>query len=130
MAHHEVLDTNPKKELMTAVLGIGLFLALVLGIVVSAYLRPAGDHYPASTEVATAKAATEQAPQDTATADGATLATPNATQSAADTTAPVNTESSTTSPATARAEKLADAPKGSPMATDAPADNQAAKTDK
>lgn len=110
MAHHEVLDNNPKKELMTALLGIGLFLVLVLGIVISAYLRPAGDHYPATAADATT------VPQ--VTADGAVPATPNATESVADTTAPVNTESSTASPATPRAEKLADAPTGSPMATD------------
>lgn len=119
MAHHEVLDTNPKKELMTATLGIGLFLALVLGIVVSAYLRPAGDHYPATTEA------------PVVAADGAKLAEPNATQSGADTTAPVNADSSTTSPATAKAVQVADAPKDSPVApsgqTESLADPQADK---
>lgn len=43
MAHHEVLDTNPKKEILTALIGIVLLLVVIGGIAVFAWLRPAGD---------------------------------------------------------------------------------------
>lgn len=41
---HDAYDNNPKKELLTALLGILLLLAIIAGIGVSAWLRPAGDH--------------------------------------------------------------------------------------
>lgn len=44
MAHHDVLDNNPKKELLTTLIGVVLFVVIVAGIAVSAFLRPAGEH--------------------------------------------------------------------------------------
>lgn len=41
---HDAYDNNPKKELLTALMGILLLLAIIAGIGVSAWLRPAGDH--------------------------------------------------------------------------------------
>ena len=45
----EIVNNNPKKELMFAVGGIVLFLAIVLLIGISAFLRPAGEHITAET---------------------------------------------------------------------------------
>lgn len=47
MAHHGAENNNPKKELMFAMIGTLMFLALVSGVVIPGFLRPAGDHYPA-----------------------------------------------------------------------------------
>lgn len=59
MAHHDVLDNNPKKEILTSLIGIVLLAVMIGGIAVSAYLRPAGDHYPATSEVAAESAASQ-----------------------------------------------------------------------
>lgn len=45
MAHHDVVENNPKKEILTALIGIVLLLAMIAGIAVFAWLRPAGDHH-------------------------------------------------------------------------------------
>ncbi len=37
-------QNNPKKELLYALAGVGIFLAIVLLIGISAFLRPAGEH--------------------------------------------------------------------------------------
>ncbi len=50
MAHHDVVENNPKKEFVTSLAGVLLFALLIAGIVVSAYLRPAGDHQPMITD--------------------------------------------------------------------------------
>jgi len=44
MAHHEVVENNVKKELSYALIGILAFLGLVLLILISAIVRPAGNH--------------------------------------------------------------------------------------
>lgn len=56
MAHHDVVDNNPKKEILMSLVGIGLFLLLIAGIAVSAWLRPAGDHPATATSPATQEA--------------------------------------------------------------------------
>lgn len=62
MSEH-IVENNPKKELMFALGGVGLFLAIVLLIGVSGFLRPAGEHI-------TAKAAVDEAaPVASAAAD-------------------------------------------------------------
>ena len=44
MAHHEVVENNVKKELSYALIGILACLGLVLLILISAIVRPAGNH--------------------------------------------------------------------------------------
>lgn len=48
---HDASQNNPKKEIAFALVGIGMFLAIILGIGISGFLRPAGSH-----EVATVSA--------------------------------------------------------------------------
>lgn len=50
MSDH-VVDNNPKKEFLFALVGIGMFLGIVLLIGISAYLRPAGEHITAEPTV-------------------------------------------------------------------------------
>ena len=85
MSEH-IVENNPKREFMFALGGVGLFLAIVLLIGVSGFLRPAGEHITAKTAeeavpVATAEApaaeasATETAKAPTASADSTAEAT-------------------------------------------------------
>lgn len=80
---HDASQNNPKKEVATALIGIVLLLAIILGIGVSAFLRPAGEHQPKASEVASevqtataqsGETASEQ-PADSATAPSADSAT-------------------------------------------------------
>ncbi|MDO5651820.1 MAG: hypothetical protein Q4G13_06775 [Moraxella sp.] len=43
---HDASENKPVKEILTALVGIVLFLVLVLGIAISAWLRPGADHTP------------------------------------------------------------------------------------
>ena len=43
----DIVNNNPKKEFMFALVGVGMFLAIVLLIGISAFLRPAGEHITA-----------------------------------------------------------------------------------
>ncbi|MGP4714039.1 MULTISPECIES: hypothetical protein [unclassified Psychrobacter] len=43
----DIINNNPKKEFMFALVGVGMFLAIVLLIGISAFLRPAGEHITA-----------------------------------------------------------------------------------
>ena len=63
MSEH-IVENNPKREFMFALGGVGLFLAIVLLIGVSGFLRPAGEHI-------TAKTAEEEVPVATAAAPAA-----------------------------------------------------------
>lgn len=83
---HDASQNNPKKEVATALIGIVLLLAIILGIGVSAFLRPAGEHQPKASEVASevqtataqsGESASEQ-PADSATAPSADTATATA----------------------------------------------------
>lgn len=49
---HDASNNNPVKEIVHSLLGILLLLTIIAGIAVSAWLRPAGNHEPA-TEPAT-----------------------------------------------------------------------------
>lgn len=49
---HDASNNNPVKEIIHSLLGILLLLVIISGIAVSAWLRPAGNHEPA-TEPAT-----------------------------------------------------------------------------
>lgn len=91
MAHHDVVENNPKKEVLTALIGIVLLLTMIAGIAVFAWLRPAGDHYPATaTPEVTEQAQVAPTPEAGASANTATAetaATPEATSApAAETT--------------------------------------------
>lgn len=114
---HDASNNNPVKEIIHSLLGLALLFTLIGGIAVSAWLRPAGNHEPA-TEPATpagkalveklnaieapkadeAKADTAQAPktddtkaEDTAKADTATQADPAKTDEAKAETKPADT---------------------------------------
>ena len=66
MSEH-IVENNPQKEFMFALGGVGLFLAIVLLIGVSAFLRPAGHHVAPEPEVAeAAPAAADKAATDAA----------------------------------------------------------------
>ncbi|HCC66928.1 MAG TPA: hypothetical protein DEP59_08045 [Moraxella sp.] len=103
MAHHEVVENNVKKELSYALIGILAFLGLVLLILISAIVRPAGNHVdvaklnaeveakaaasaaaakpagstPAATSPAAGETTTATANADTATGPNATVASPD-----------------------------------------------------
>lgn len=53
MAHHDVVENNPKKEIATALIGIVLLVAIIGGIALFGWLRPAGDHYPRTADAET-----------------------------------------------------------------------------
>lgn len=63
MAHHDVVENNPVKEIMTSLIGIVLLVAIIAGIAIFAWIRPAGYHAPAETgqEVAAQAQTSEQA---------------------------------------------------------------------
>lgn len=106
MAHHEVVENNVKKELSYALIGILAFLGLVLLILISAIVRPAGNHVdvaklnaeveakaaasasaaaaakpagstPAATSPAAGETTTATANADTATGPNTTVASPD-----------------------------------------------------
>ncbi|UNU73945.1 hypothetical protein LU293_03335 [Moraxella nasovis] len=54
---HDASENSPVKELLTSLIGITLFLAMVVGIGVFAFLRPAGEHH--SEPLQTAETAVE-----------------------------------------------------------------------
>ncbi len=45
---HDASNNNPTKEIVHALLGIVLLLVIIAGIAISAWLRPAGNHEPAT----------------------------------------------------------------------------------
>ena len=104
MAHHEVVENNVKKELSYALIGVLAFLGVVLLILISAIVRPAGNHVdvaklnaeveakaaasaaaaakpagstPAATSPAAGETTTATANADTATGPNATVASPD-----------------------------------------------------
>lgn len=46
---HDASNNNPAKETVHALIGIIVLLTIILGIAISAWLRPAGNHEPATT---------------------------------------------------------------------------------
>ena len=101
MSEH-IVENNPKKEFLFALVGVGLFLGIVLLIGISAFLRPAGEHITAepteesvAADKAEAIAAEPAAPADTATVEAAPAAAADTTEPAA-TTVPAD---ATTTPA-------------------------------
>lgn len=103
MAHHEVVENNVKKELSYSLIGVLAFLGVVLLILISAIVRPAGNHVdvaklnaeveakaaasaaaakpagstPAATSPAAGETTTATANADTATGLNATVASPD-----------------------------------------------------
>lgn len=102
MAHHEVVENNVKKELSYSLIGVLAFLGVVLLILISAIVRPAGNHVdvaklnaeveakaaasaaakpagstPAATSPAAGETTTATANADTATGPNATVASPD-----------------------------------------------------
>lgn len=120
----DIVENNPKKELMYALGGIALFLGIVLLIGISAFLRPAGEHITAeTTEVSAADTAEVIEAEDTATAEATDVA--NADDSA---TPAVDTAAdATTTPAPATGDAIVAAEAGT--ATTSGTVNQAAVTD-
>ena len=102
MAHHEVVENNVKKELSYSLIGVLAFLGVVLLILISAIVRPAGNHVdvaklnaeveakaaasaaakpagstPAATSPAAGETTTATANADTTTGPNATVASPD-----------------------------------------------------
>lgn len=80
----DISSNNPMKEFAFALGGVGLFLAIVLLIGISGFLRPAGEHIKAEAPVATetteaAAPAAEEGAGATDTAASATAADATAT---------------------------------------------------
>lgn len=73
MAHHDVLDNNPKKELLTTLIGVVLFVVIVAGIAIFAFLRPAGEH-PVDAPAAQADATAAEISQADSVVDTAQMA--------------------------------------------------------
>lgn len=98
---HDASQNNPKKEIAFALVGITAFLVMILGIGISGFLRPAGNHEVATVsateagqkleealkaiekpkveEGATAEGASDPAPTETANADTANADSAEAT---------------------------------------------------
>ena len=86
----DIVNNNPKKELLYTLGGIALFLGIVLLIGISGLMRPAGEHIKAETTAASAaadKAEAIAAEDDAAPADAAAATTEEADAAATDTTA-------------------------------------------
>nr|WP_317200098.1 hypothetical protein [uncultured Psychrobacter sp.] len=77
----DIINNNPKKEFMFALVGVGMFLAIVLLIGISAFLRPAGEHITA--EATEESVAAENA--EAIVAEDTAMAEPAATDGAEDT---------------------------------------------
>ena len=86
----DIVENNPKKELLFALGGIVLFLSLVLLIGVSAFLRPAGEHITAepTAESVAAEEAEAIVAEDAAAADTTGVATADVAVAEAETTTP------------------------------------------
>lgn len=86
----DIVNNNPKKELLYTLGGIALFLGIVLLIGISGLMRPAGEHIKAETTAASAaadKAEAIAAEDDAAPADAAAATTEEADAAATDTAA-------------------------------------------
>ena len=100
MAHHEVVENNVKKELSYSLIGILAFLGVVLLILISAILRPAGDHVDVKALNANASAAASTATTanaDTGTAPNTTVSSPDNASMTSSTNAATVAASSTIS---------------------------------
>lgn len=116
---HDASNNNPAKESVLALAGIVLLLVIIGGIAVSGWLRPAGEHQPATDETAVAAAeqtdvaqpASEQPAQQAAqaeqpaeaTADSQTAET-QATEAQATEAKPADDKSAQNAEATAPAD--------------------------
>ncbi|WP_201586875.1 hypothetical protein [Psychrobacter jeotgali] len=94
----DIRSNSPKKESLYALGGVALFLAIVLIVGVSAFLRPAGEHITAETtdasaavnEEVIAEEAAAPVENSTATAEDTTDSTEVATPADATITPPVD----------------------------------------
>lgn len=103
---HDIVENNPKKEIMYALVGISLFLAIVLLIAISAFLRPAGNHVDIK-----ALNAAASSPATTGTVTAATAASASGeTTVAASATPPDTTHASPDNAQLAPADKPKDTP--------------------
>ena len=75
MSHHDVVENDIKKELLHTLIGSVAFLAIVALVGVTAFMRPAGQHFTKEQLNASTPAVTETA---TATAAASTTATAKA----------------------------------------------------
>lgn len=109
---HDIVENNPKKEIMYSLAGTLLFLGIVLLIAISAFLRPAGNHVDvkALNAAAEAKAAASATPT-TAPVTAATAASASGeTTNTASATAPDATVASPDRAKEAPADKAKDTP--------------------
>lgn len=122
----DIVENNPKKELLFALGGIVLFLSLVLLIGVSAFLRPAGEHITAepTAESVAAEEAEAIVAEDAAAADTTGVATADVAVAEAETTTPAE---ATVTPAPSSGDAIVAT--GSATATEEGVVDQAAAAD-
>lgn len=136
---HDASNNNPTKEIVHALLGIVLLLVIIAGIAISAWLRPAGNHEPATVPATEQgklleekiKAIEAPKPAEAPKADAAATDTAATDAEAPKTEAP-KTETDVASADTAKAdsaEAKADAPKAEDTAKPADAAAADAKTE-
>ncbi|STY90383.1 hypothetical protein [Moraxella bovis] len=95
MAHaHDASENNPTKEIIHALIGVVLLLVIIGGIAVFAWLRPAGNHEPATVSATPAGRALDEFAQKEANPTDAQKA-----QAVAEATAPDATADTPASPA-------------------------------
>lgn len=89
---HDASQNNPVKEVVHALIGIVLLLTIIAGIAVFAWLRPAGNHEPATVSATPAGRALDELNQKQA----GSAPTAEQEQATATAEAPSNAEATTT----------------------------------
>lgn len=111
---HDASQNNPVKEVVHALIGIVLLLVIIAGIAVFAWLRPAGNHEPATVSATPAGRALDELAQKQAP----TPAPAQTEQAQASAEAPAQTEQPAEQPAentaTASADEQAEQPAEKP----------------
>lgn len=111
---HDASQNNPVKEVVHALIGIVLLLVIIAGIAVFAWLRPAGNHEPATVSATPAGRALDELAQKQAPAP----APAQTEQAQASAEAPAQTEQPAEQPtentATASADEQAEQPAEKP----------------
>lgn len=94
---HDASQNKPTKETLFALVGTAMFLAIVLGIGISAFLRPAGEHQPVVIEQTALESTDESITQ--ASASAVAEAKEALDQTPSDTQAPTEAVATTKTPA-------------------------------
>lgn len=104
---HDASNNNPKKEIVHALLGTVLLLVIIAGIAISAWLRPAGNHEPATAPATEKGRLLEEtlkqveAPKEGSAQAEASASAPAAASASATASAPATTSAAESAPASA-----------------------------